>query len=88
MRNTNFSHNKSKKDCVIAMKLQITINLKKIRKERGLTLQELEKISNVTNSDISKVERGVVSPTLETLRLIAEALDLKVCDLFDEHQAE
>jgi transcriptional regulator with XRE-family HTH domain len=66
------------------MKLQVKINLKKIRKERGLTLQELEKISNVTSSGISKIERGVVSPTLETLRLIAESLDLQVSDLFDE----
>lgn len=57
------------------------INLKKIRKARGLTQNELADKVNVTESFISQCETGKKSPSLEVALRIAEALDCETADL-------
>ena len=52
---------------------------KKIRKRRGdfdLSLRELANKTSLTASFLSQVERGVISPSLNSLRKIAEALEV------------
>ena len=41
--------------------------LKKLRKERGLTLRELEKEIGVSRAYLNEIERGIREPTLRVL---------------------
>ncbi|MDE0583516.1 helix-turn-helix domain-containing protein, partial [Planococcus sp. A6] len=52
----------------------IGTTLKKLRKERKLTLKQLAQETGVSISFLSQVERGKSSVTLESLRKIADAL--------------
>ena len=42
--------------------------LKKLRKERGLTLRELEREVGISRAYLNEIERGVREPTLRVLR--------------------
>ncbi|MGO1059418.1 helix-turn-helix domain-containing protein [Planococcus sp. FY231025] len=54
----------------------ISTTLKKLRKERKLTLKELAERTDVSISFLSQVERGKSGVTLESLRKIADALNV------------
>ena len=54
----------------------ISSTLKKLRKERKLTLKELAERTDVSISFLSQVERGKSGVTLESLRKIADALNV------------
>ena len=56
------------------------------RKRRKLSQEGLAKISNVSQQAISFIEQGKRSPTEETMKLLAAALDLDVSDLLDDAQ--
>ena len=45
------------------------------RARKGYSQKELARLSGIDQSDISKIERGVANPSVETLQRIAEALD-------------
>ncbi|MDO8187671.1 cupin domain-containing protein [Conexibacter sp. JD483] len=63
--------------------------LRTIRTDGRLTLQELARRAGVSQSLISQVERGIASPSITTLRRLAAALDVPIAALFVEHdQAE
>lgn len=48
------------------------------RAEKGLSQKELAKISGVDQSDISKIERGVGNPSVNTLSKLARAMDAEL----------
>lgn len=48
------------------------------RVQRGYTQQQLSERSGVTQADISRIERGVLSPTASTIMRLAEALDADI----------
>jgi len=48
------------------------------RKERAITQQKLADLISVPQSTIARIEAEIVSPRLETLLQIANALDLTV----------
>ena len=52
----------------------------KIRKAKGLKQDELAQLS-VNRAHLYRVETGLQSPTLVTLKKIADALDVRVRDL-------
>ena len=57
-------------------------NLKKIREKKGLSQDRLAKLADVANNTIIKIEQGEnINPTLDTLKKIAKALDVKVDEL-------
>lgn len=57
-------------------------NLKKIREQKGLSQDRLAKLADVANNTIIKIEQGEnINPTLDTLKKIAKALDVKVDEL-------
>lgn len=59
--------------------------VKKFREEAGLTQEELEKKAGVSRAIISGLESGTITvTTTKTLVKIAEALTVKVSDLFFE----
>jgi transcriptional regulator with XRE-family HTH domain len=49
--------------------------INRLRKERGMTLRELEERSGVMETTICKVEKGVFNTGADTLYKLAEALD-------------
>ena len=59
--------------------------LRQKRKERSITLNVLAMRTGLTQGYLSKVERGLASPSIATLSRVASALGIKLTDLF-EHQ--
>ena len=53
-------------------------NIKKIRKDRGLTIDNLSAISGVSKGMISEIERGVRNPSINTIWNIANALKIPI----------
>ena len=49
---------------------------RKYRKEKGLSQEVLSGLAGLDRTHYSKIERGLRSPTLETLFKIAHALDI------------
>lgn len=63
--------------------------VKDLRKERGLTLDELSSRSGVSRSMVSLVERGESSPTAKLLEKLAAALGVTLAALFaDETRSD
>ena len=61
-----------------------TNNIKKIRNEKNLSLQELADLSGVAKSTIYDAESGKVNPTMNTLGKIASALNVPISELLGE----
>lgn len=59
-------------------------NIKKFRKERGLTQKKLGELCNIAESTIRRYEIGDLNPKLETIMKIAEALEVPYFHLLDE----
>ena len=51
-----------------------------------MTQEELSERARISVSFLSMIERGERAPHLETLAAIAEALDVRLADLFTEGQ--
>ncbi|MBU2265168.1 helix-turn-helix domain-containing protein [Patescibacteria group bacterium] len=57
-------------------------NIKKYRKERGLSQDKLSRLADVSHATIIKIESGgIQSPTIDTVQKIAKALAVGVEDL-------
>ncbi len=62
--------------------------IKKLRKEKGLTQKELAKRLGVTQQMIASYENGVRYPKMETIKKIADALNVDMFELiFDKNGA-
>lgn len=54
-------------------------NIKKYRKEKGLSQDKLSKLADVSHATIIKIESGrIQSPTIDTIQKIAKALGVSV----------
>ncbi|WP_201762809.1 helix-turn-helix domain-containing protein [Paraburkholderia hospita] len=60
----------------------MVIRLKLLRKQLGLSLQELADRSGLTKSYVSKVERGISTPSIAAAMKLADALKIDVNQLF------
>jgi transcriptional regulator with XRE-family HTH domain len=59
-------------------------NVEKLRKQKGLSQERLARLADVANNTIIKMESGEnKNPTLETLRKVAKALDVSVDELIN-----
>lgn len=56
--------------------------LRHLRKEQGLTLAELAQRTNSHVGNLSRIERDVARPSLDTLYLLAKALGFSLTDIF------
>ncbi len=57
---------------------RLAVQLLTLRKQRGLTQQQLAKVSGIQQSEISRIERGQGNPTWQTLAALAAALKTTV----------
>ena len=48
------------------------------RARKGLSQKELSQITGIDQSDLSRIERGIANPSVNTLNRIAEALDAEL----------
>src|SRR5260370_6882757 len=61
----------------------VGVNLRKLRAAKGLTLDRLASMSELTRGYISLVERGLKAPSIAALLRMAKALDVNVAYFFD-----
>jgi transcriptional regulator with XRE-family HTH domain len=60
-------------------------NLRRIRRAKDVTIQELSKETGVSVATISEMERGIrENPTVNTIEKLAKALGVKFNDLLKE----
>lgn len=57
-------------------------NVRKIRKEKGLSILDLKNLTGLSKSTISDLENDKSSPTIETLQKIANALNVDIKEFF------
>lgn len=69
---------KIKKAMLVDAEYQAIIALYDARNDLGLTQKELSEISGVRQSNISRIESGVCSPTINTLATLALAMNKKL----------
>lgn len=63
--------------------------INEIRKRKGLSIDELCELSGIPKGTLSKITAGITtSPTLDTVRAIANALECKLDDLDDSQSAK
>lgn len=62
--------------------MRITILLKEIRTKKNITLRELEKMTNISKSHLSSIERNEKMPSLQVALIIAEALSISITELY------
>jgi transcriptional regulator with XRE-family HTH domain len=65
----------------------IGIKLKELRRRRGLPVRELALRSGVSHSSISLIERDQISPSVDTLGAILDALGSTLTGFFSELQS-
>ena len=65
----------------------VALHLKFLRVQSGMTLEDLARDSGLTRSYLSKIERGVSTPSIDSALSIAKALGVTVERLFGQ-QAE
>jgi len=61
--------------------------LKEARKSKGLSLEAMAKLSGVSRSMLSQIERGQSSPTVATLWSLTQALRVDFAGLLDDQTA-
>ncbi|MFC1815687.1 helix-turn-helix domain-containing protein [Thermodesulfobacteriota bacterium] len=61
---------------------EIGKKIKKFRKTKGITLQELGRKTGLTKGYLSKIENSDKAPPISTLITVAKALNLSISDVF------
>ena len=61
-------------------------NLSRMRKERELSLDQLSKLSDVSKSMLSQIEKGQKAPTITTLWKIATGLNVSLSSLIEDNK--
>ena len=70
----------------MAVEIDIGRRIRAHRKANGLTLKQLGEKVGCTDAYLSQVERGRVSPSISSLKKIAQALQTKITDFFVESE--
>ena len=57
-------------------------HLKKMREDKGMSQEELANIAEVSLPQITRIERGVINPTICTIKSLAKGLEVSTALLF------
>lgn len=60
------------------------LNLRNLRQNRRLSLDQLSNLSGINRATIYRIEAGTVSPRIDTLQAICDALGVELFDLFGD----
>lgn len=58
-------------------------NLRRLRKEKGLSQEQLAIDSDIPINQVGRIERAEINTTLSTMRAISKALSIHISELFD-----
>ena len=64
-------------------RVDLGLKLKRMRNERGWTLDDVSQRTGVARSTLSKIENGQMSPTYDVLQKITHGMALDIVELFD-----
>jgi transcriptional regulator with XRE-family HTH domain len=67
----------------LAYRKNIGENIRRIRKQRSLTLKELADTVEIEKSNLIPIEKGRVNVTISTLYKLAKALNVEVKEFFE-----
>ncbi len=68
------------------LKQELGEKIRRIRKQRGLTQEQLAEMIDITSRNLSNIELGISFPKSETLEKILKSLRITTQDLFaNEH---
>lgn len=70
----------------MAIGTSVAVNLKEIRKKKGLTLDEAARLTGVSRSMLSAIEKGEANPTISVLWKIANGYKISFTSLIEEHR--
>lgn len=59
------------------------ILLGEIMYKKNLSIRQVSAMTGISKSTINRIANEEISPTLETLELIAKGLNMRICDLFE-----
>lgn len=59
------------------------ILLGEIMDKNNLSTRQVAEMTGISKSTINRIANEEISPTLETLELLAKGLNMQICDLFD-----
>jgi len=68
---------------VARLRVQFGRHLRRLRLARDMTQEQFAEAASVSVDFLSLVERGINSPSFETLERFAKALKVRVAELFD-----
>jgi len=64
------------------MSNKISDNLKKLRAQKGYSLERVARLADLSLNTVVKIESGInKNPTIETITKLAKALDVEIDDL-------
>ena len=66
----------------------IGASLKELRRQRGQSARVLADQSGISAAMVSRIENGLVSPSIGTLEALAQALEVPIVSLFREAQTD
>lgn len=59
------------------------VRLRNLRRERNMSQEKLANLAEITISQVSRIERGEVNPTLSTLDVIAKSIGVSRGELIE-----
>jgi transcriptional regulator with XRE-family HTH domain len=59
------------------------VHLRQIRQDKKLSLEALAYEADIELSQVYRVEKGLVNPTLSTLNALAKGLEISISELTD-----
>ena len=62
---------------------KICLRIKFERIKRNLSQEQLAELADLNRNTIGNIERGIASPTVETLEKLSKAVGVNVLDLMD-----
>jgi transcriptional regulator with XRE-family HTH domain len=65
------------------VELKVGARIRGLRRERGLTIEQLASATGLTKGFISQLERDTTTPSLSSLARICDALGVRVGDVFE-----
>jgi len=64
--------------------LLLAFNVKLLRKQVNMSQEELAHLAEFDRTYVSKIERGIANPSINTLIAIAGVFEISFIDLFDK----
>jgi transcriptional regulator with XRE-family HTH domain len=67
----------------MALRRTLARNLKRLRRERGLTQEELADLAGLNRNYVGTIERQENAASVDTLEALADALQIKAAQLLE-----